>query len=239
MRNQPEVNISTIEDPVEYKIPGINHIQVNQATGLTFAKGLRALLRQDPDVILVGEIRDGETASIAVSAALTGHLVFSTLHSNDSATAIPRMLEMGVEPFLLASTVEVVIAQRLVRRICPRCRFAYELKGAEVQELFREALTYFPKAGKTTFFRGRGCDACSNTGFVGRIGIYELLVVDKVLEELITQRRNSSELLNSARKRGMKLMFDDGIDKVRAGQTTIEELLRVAAPPDTVLTSLH
>lgn len=145
MRNRPDVNISTIEDPVEYKIPGINHIQVNQETELTFAKGLRALVRQDPNIILVGEIRDGETASIAVNAALTGHLLFSTLHSNDAPTAIPRLLDMGVEPFLLASTLEVIIGQRLVRHICPSCRYSYSLSLAEAQKLFPGANKYFVK----------------------------------------------------------------------------------------------
>ncbi len=232
MRNKPDVNISTIEDPVEYKIPGINHIQVNQETELTFAKGLRALVRQDPNIILVGEIRDGETASIAVNAALTGHLLFSTLHSNDAPTAIPRLLEMGVEPFLLASTLEVVIGQRLVRHICPSCRYSYALPLPEAQKLFPGADKYFIKKEDVRLYRGKGCEACGNSGYHGRVGIYELLVITPAIEELITHRASATDISNEGRKGGLKLLFDDGFQKVQSGMTTIEELLRVAAPPD-------
>lgn len=232
MRNKPDVNISTIEDPVEYKIPGINHIQVNQETDLTFAKGLRALVRQDPNIILVGEIRDGETASIAVNAALTGHLLFSTLHSNDAATAIPRLLEMGVEPFLLASTLEVIIGQRLVRHICPSCRYSYALTLAEAHKLFPGAEKYFVKKEDIRLYRGKGCEACGNTGYRGRVGIYELLVITQEIEELITHRASATDITNEGRKHGLNLLFDDGFLKVQSGMTTIEELLRVAAPPD-------
>ncbi|MDB4978883.1 MAG: ral secretory pathway protein type pilus assembly protein PilB [Candidatus Peribacteria bacterium] len=232
MRNHPDVNISTIEDPVEYKIPGINHIQVNADTELTFAKGLRALVRQDPNIILVGEIRDGETASIAVNAALTGHLLFSTLHSNDAATAVPRLLEMGVEPFLLASTLEVIIGQRLIRRICSQCRFSYSLAAADAHKLFPGAEDYFPGKDTVRLYRGKGCESCGGTGYRSRIGIYELLVVTPEMEQLITARASTTELNNLGRKQGLKLLFDDGFDKVKAGMTTIEELLRVAAPPE-------
>ncbi len=231
LRNFPDVNISTIEDPVEYKIPGINHIQVNTETDLTFAKGLRALVRQDPNVILVGEIRDGETASIAVNAALTGHLLFSTLHANDAATAVPRLLEMGVEPFLLASTLEVIIGQRLIRKICPQCRFSYSIPLNEAQKLFPGADEYFPSKEAVRLYKGKGCEACGGTGYVGRVGIYELLVITPTIEELIVARASTTDINNAARKEGMKLLFDDGFEKVKAGQTTIEELMRVAAPP--------
>lgn len=231
MRNFPDVNISTIEDPVEYKIPGINHIQVNAETNLTFANGLRALVRQDPNIILVGEIRDGETAAIAVNAALTGHLLFSTLHANDAATAIPRLLEMGVEPFLLASTLEVIIGQRLVRRICPQCRFSYSLPLADAQKLFPGAEEYFPDKEAVRLYKGKGCDHCSQTGYTGRTGIYELLVVTPQIEELIIRRATSTEVIEAGRHEGLKLLFDDGFEKVKSGVTTIEELLRVAAPP--------
>ena len=234
IRNTPDVNISTIEDPVEYKIAGINHIQANPEADLTFAKGLRALVRQDPDIILVGEIRDGETANIAVNAALTGHLLFSTLHSNDAATAIPRMLDMGVEPFLLASTLEVVIGQRLVRRICPQCRYSYGVKVGEAQHMFPGAKNFFKGRGSVTFYKGKGCDACGHTGYRGRIGIHELLVVTPEIEELIISEATSTDINNLARKQGMKLMFEDGFDKAMAGHTTIEELMRVAAPPSVV-----
>ena len=232
MRNRPDVNISTIEDPVEYKIPGINHIQVNHATGLDFSKGLRSLVRQDPDVILVGEIRDSETATIAVNAALTGHLLFSTLHANDSATAIPRLIEMGVEPFLLASTLEVIVAQRLARKICPQCRFSFTITVEEAQKLFRGAEHYFHGDEPVHLYRGKGCQACGNTGYRGRIGIYELLEISKDMEVLIVQKKNSTDILMKAREHGFMFLFEDGLDKVRAGQTTIEELSRVAAPPE-------
>jgi type IV pilus assembly protein PilB len=232
MRNNPDVNISTIEDPVEYKIPGINHIQVNAEAELTFAKGLRALVRQDPNIILVGEIRDGETAAIAVNAALTGHLLFSTLHSNDAATAVPRLLEMGVEPFLLASTLEVVIGQRLIRRICPQCRYSYSLTLPEARKLFPGADKYFLKKDDVRLYKGKGCEACGGTGFRGRVGIYELLVITPEIQELITRRASSTELNEKGRTQGLKLLFDDGFEKVKAGMTTIEELMRVAAPPE-------
>ncbi len=231
MRNQPDINISTIEDPVEYKIRGINHIQVNPKTNLTFASGLRALVRQDPDIVLVGEIRDGETADISVNAALTGHLLFSTLHSNDSATAVPRLLDMGVEPFLLASTLEVVIGQRLVRRICPDCRFSYSISASEAKGLFSGAAKYFRGNKKVTLYKGKGCESCGETGFRGRIGIYELLEITPAIEDLIIARATSAEISTCACKHGMQLMFDDGFQKVLSGMTTIEELMRVAAPP--------
>lgn len=234
MRNRPDVNISTVEDPVEYKIPGINHIQINMGTGLTFAKGLRALVRQDPDIILVGEIRDAETASIAVNAALTGHLLFSTLHANDSATAVPRLIEMGVEPFLLASTLEVIVAQRLARKICPNCRFSFTIPVTEAQTLFRGANHYFTGSEPVHLYRGKGCDACGNTGYRGRIGIYELLEINKDMEALIVQKKNSTELLLKAREHGFMFLFEDGLDKAKAGLTTIEELMRIAAPPEEI-----
>ncbi len=239
MRNRPDVNISTIEDPVEYKIPGINHIQVNQATGLTFAKGLRSLVRQDPDIVLVGEIRDSETAQIAVNAALTGHLLFSTLHANDSATAIPRLIEMGVEPFLLASTLEVIVAQRLARRICPQCRFSFTIPAAEARGLFRGAEHYFMGEEAVHLYRGKGCEACGNTGYRGRTGIYEILPINKNMEELIVKRASSTDLLLKARENGMMFLFEDGMDKVKAGLTTIEELLRIAAPPEEIFFANH
>lgn len=237
MRNRPDVNISTVEDPVEYKIPGINHVQINQQTGLTFSKGLRALVRQDPDIVLVGEIRDSETATIAVNAALTGHLLFSTLHANDSATAVPRLIEMGVEPFLLASTLEVIVAQRLARKICNKCRFSYTIKPEEAQKLFKNADRYFTGNEPVVLYRGKGCDSCGNTGYRGRIGIYELLEVTKDLEPLIVARKNSTEILLAARKNGFMFLFEDGLDKAKSGQTTIEELLRIAAPPEDIFFS--
>lgn len=234
MLNRPDVNVSTIEDPVEYKIPGINHIQVNMQTGLTFGKGLRALMRQDPDVVLVGEIRDAETAGIAVNAALTGHLLFSTLHANDSATAIPRLIEMEVEPFVLASTLEVVVAQRLIRRICPHCRFSFTVSAKEARSLFKGAEHYFSEHEDVHFYRGKGCDACGNTGYRGRVGIYEILEVNKEIEELISARAGSTDILLKARENGMNFLFEDGLEKVKEGFTTLEELMRMAAPPEPI-----
>jgi type II secretory ATPase GspE/PulE/Tfp pilus assembly ATPase PilB-like protein len=232
LRNHPDVNISTIEDPVEYKLPGINHIQVNPKTGLTFASGLRALVRQDPDVILVGEIRDGETADIAVNAALTGHLLFSTLHANDAATAVPRLLDMGVEPFLMASTLEVILAQRLVRRLCPQCRYSYSVTRADVEKTFPIAAHAFPERGSTLLYRGKGCEACGGTGYKGRVGIHELLVITPEIEELIVKRASSTDINAMAESQGMQHLFDDGFEKMRKGVTSLEELLRVAAPSE-------
>ncbi len=232
LRNHPDVNISTIEDPVEYKVQGINHIQVNPETNLTFAQGLRALMRQDPNIILVGEIRDGETASIAVNAALTGHLLFSTLHANDAATSIPRLLDMGVEPFLLASTLEVVIAQRLLRRICPRCRYSYGILPEETAKMFKNADKFFGKKEQILLYKGKGCEACGGIGYQGRIAIHELLVITPEIEKLIVARASSADIERQARKEGLASLFEDGFEKVLNGTTTIEELLRVATPPE-------
>ena len=232
IRNKPDVNISTVEDPVEYKIPGINHIQKNDETGLTFANGLRALMRQDPDIILVGEIRDGETADISVNAALTGHLLFSTLHANTAATAVPRLLEMGVEPFLLASTLEVVLGQRLCRRICPKCRYSYALPKTELEKKYPNAKHYLPEGKICRLFKGKGCPSCSHTGYSGRLGIHELLVVTPEIEQLIIKRAASHDIEILAREQGMNLMFEDGLNKVKQGFTTMEELMRVATPPE-------
>lgn len=231
MRNHPDVNISTIEDPVEYKLTGVNHIQVNPKTDLTFATGLRALVRQDPDIILVGEIRDGETADISVNAALTGHLVFSTLHANDAATAVPRLIEMGVEPFLLASTLELVMAQRLVRRICPQCRYSYGVTKAELAAMHPHLGAYVTEE-TLLLYKGKGCQNCGGTGFKGRIGIYEMLEITPEMEALIIGRATSNEINAAARRAGMHLLFEDGFEKMLRGVTSVEELLRVAAPPE-------
>lgn len=232
IRNSPDVNISTIEDPVEYKIPGINHIQVNVKANLTFERGLRALVRQDPDIILVGEIRDNITAQISVNAALTGHLLFSTLHANDAATAVPRLLEMGIEPYLLASTLELIIAQRLMRRTCKNCRYSYSLPRSEAKQLFTHGEHYLPDEDEIMLYKGKGCDTCGGTGFKGRVGVYELMVVTPEVEDMITNRRTSGEINTVARNQGMLTLFEDGLQKVLSGLSTIDELLRVAAPPD-------
>ncbi|MGC9006470.1 MAG: GspE/PulE family protein [Sulfurihydrogenibium sp.] len=217
----PRKNIITIEDPVEYQIKGINQIQVNPKVGLTFASGLRSILRQDPDIIMVGEIRDSETADIAVHAALTGHLVLSTLHTNDAASSVARLVDMGVEPFLIANALEGVVAQRLVRKICPYCKKPYKPSRLEVEELGLDTSQDY------TFFKGEGCQFCMNTGYKGRIGIYEVLAFDDELKSLIIKTQDSIEIENLAKKKGFKTMFEDGVQKVLSGITTPQELLAV------------
>lgn len=226
---KPEVNITTIEDPVEYKIQGINQIQVNQQTNLTFSKGLRSIARQDPDVILVGEIRDLETAEIAVNAALTGHLLLSTFHANDAVSSIPRLLDMGIEPFLLASTLELIVAQRLVRRICESCRFSEQMSLATLKKKHPVIANYFPKG--TTLYSGKGCSSCNLTGYKGRVAVFELLHVTSEMQDLIVSNPASNKLFELARAQGLVTMWEDGLDKVRSGTTTITELMRVVQPP--------
>lgn len=228
--NTREVNIQTIEDPVEYDIAGVNQIQVNVKTSLTFAKGLRSIVRQDPDIILVGEIRDEETAGIAVNAAMTGHLVLSTLHTNDAATAIPRLLEMGIEPFLMASSVNAIIAQRLVRRICSHCITSQSedleaLKKSIDPAVFKKL---FGTKKKARLFAGKGCSTCGHSGFDGRVGIFEVLEMTKALRELIMARANADVIAEKAKEEGMTTMLEDGLKKAQEGITTISEVLRVA-----------
>jgi type II secretory ATPase GspE/PulE/Tfp pilus assembly ATPase PilB-like protein len=224
--NTRERNITTIEDPVEYKIQGINQIQANSQTNLTFAKGLRAIMRQDPNVILVGEIRDLETADIAVNASLTGHLLLSTFHANNAATAIPRFIDMGVEPFLVGSTLELVIAQRLVRRICDSCKVSYDLSKKEIEGFGEEVSKYF-KEKSLTLYKGKGYEACSKTGFKGRIGVFEYLTTSPELQDLVSNNPSTKDVSDLVRSQGFKSMFEDGIEKVKGGVTTIEELIRV------------
>lgn len=216
----PKRNIITIEDPVEYQVKGISQIQVNPKVGLTFAQGLRAILRQDPDVIMVGEIRDPETAEVAVQAALTGHLVLSTVHTNDAPSAITRLKDIGIEPFLIASSVEGVIAQRLVRKICPHCKEAYKPDKEELRELG------LPE-GDYTFYRGRGCEHCLGTGYKGRTGIFEVLELDEELKKLINHTQDANDIRNEAKKKGFKTMLEDGIEKILKGITTSSEVLSV------------
>jgi general secretion pathway protein E len=224
--NARDVSIVTIEDPIEFAIPGITQIQVNPNTNLTFSDGLRSIVRQDPDIILVGEIRDMETAGIAVNAAMTGHLLLSTLHTNDAATTLPRLLDMKVEPFLIASTVNVAIGQRLVRKLCPECRERYIMSKEEVASL-SELVSIQALAENRTVFRAKGCDACNHTGYVKRMGIYEVLEVTEDIRELIKRRASADELRRQAIKDGMVTMLDDGFRKVAEGITSIEEILRV------------
>jgi len=215
-----EIKILTLEDPIEYYLPGINQVQISEKIGLTFARGLRAFLRHDPDVVLVGEIRDKETAEVAINASLTGHLVFSTLHTNDACTANTRMLDMGVEPFLVSSSLEGVLAQRLLRTICKHCKEEYEPDLASLPPDFGI------EPGER-LWRGRGCRECRNSGYSGRLGIYELLMMTPELRELVVNRQSATALLDQARKQGLVLLREDGWRKVRAGLTTPEEVLRV------------
>lgn len=225
--NKRDVNIMTIEDPVEYDMEGVNQIQVNVKTKLTFAKGLRSIVRQDPDIILVGEIRDVETAGIAVNSAMTGHLVLSTLHTNDAATAFPRILDMKVEPYLVASTVNIVIAQRLVRKICMKCKVSAEYDISKIQLEPETINRHFAGKKKLRAYHGKGCPVCHNTGYTGRIGVYEALAVDDEIRKAIIDRLDASEIKKLAIKNGMRTMIDDGIDKIKQGLTTLDEVLRV------------
>lgn len=232
--NTREVHVSTIEDPVEYDIGGISQIQVDKKTNLTFAEGLRAIVRQDPDIIMVGEIRDEETAGIATNSAMTGHLVLSTLHANDAATTLPRLLDMGIEPFLVASTVNVVMAQRLVRKICTNCRASASLTEEEKRAIERDTQIKqtFDRLGygaldSLLVYRGEGCKVCNDTGYNGRLGIFEILEMSEAVKDLIVKRASSSEILTQAKNEGMKSMLEDGVNKVLSGITTVEEVLRV------------
>lgn len=240
--NKPEINIATVEDPIEYHMPRINQSQVSPKIGFTFAAGLRSLLRQDPDIIMVGEIRDLETAEIAIHAAMTGHLVLSTLHTNSAVATVPRLLDMGVAPFLAASTTNAVIAQRLVRKICQHCITSYNLpeevvKDLEVQFDIPDIMKTLEKKGvvsdketplhKLLFYRGKGCKKCNDSGYKGRIGIYEVLEIDEELGKLIMKKAPTSELAQAARNQGMLAMVEDGFIKAKSGVTTIEEVLRV------------
>lgn len=227
--NTRSKNITTIEDPVEYRIEGVNQIQVNKKANLTFAGGLRSILRQDPNIILVGEIRDSETASIAVNAALTGHLVVSTLHTNDAATALPRLMDMKIEPFLVASTVNVIIAQRLVRKICEMCKTKVDVTFEDFSknvppELIKQ---HFGTKKDLHIYKGSGCDICHSTGYAGRLAVFEVLEVTKSIRELILKKADSDIIMQQAKKDGMLTMLDDGLAKVVQGRTTIEEVLRV------------
>ena len=223
--NKPNKKLITVEDPVEYQISGINQVHVRPSIGLTFASGLRTMLRQAPDVIMVGEIRDFETGSIAIQAALTGHLLFSTLHTNDAAGAFTRLIDMGVKSYLVSSTVQAVMAQRLVRKICQNCREPYKPSFEELYVLGIKPGD--PKAEELQLFKGKGCKMCNYTGYKGRIGIFELLVNNDEIREMIVKRLSSYEIRDAARRHGMKLLREDGLNKVREGITTISEVIRI------------
>ena len=223
--NRPDTKIITLEDPVEYELPVINQAQINTAKGFTFAKGLRAILRQDPDILLVGEIRDVETAQLAIRAALTGHLVFSTLHTNSAAGAIPRLLDMGVEPFLLSASLVSVLAQRLVRSVCPQCagEITPDAESLERLQLTPETL------GRDTLVEGKGCSMCRETGYRGRVAVFEYLRVNKEIRRMISEGRDATEIEAASRADGMPSLRDDAVDKMCAGRTTLSEVMRVVA----------
>lgn len=226
MLSSPQVSIVTIEDPIEYAVDDIEQIQVNGNKGLTFANGLRSILRQDPNIIMVGEIRDAETASIAVNTALTGHLLLSTLHTNDAATTLPRLLDMGIEEYLVASTVSIAIGQRLVRKICEGCKEKQKMTKAMKESLAHTAFGPLLREGQE-FYKGLGCKACGESGYKDRISINEVLVADEAIREAILRKASADEIKKLAKSRGMTTMFEDGFRKAEAGLITIEEILRV------------
>jgi len=227
--NNRDVNIMTIEDPIEYDLEGINQIQVNTKANLTFATGLRSILRQDPNIILVGEIRDNETADIAINAAMTGHLVLSSLHTNDAATAIPRLFDLGTEPFLIASTVNSIIAQRLVRKIHNVCRVSQEVNSESVKRYIGKEIIkkIFGSSLKIRLYKGKGCQLCRNTGYEGRVGIFEIMEINDPIKQAILEKKNAAIITNLAIKNGMQTMLEDGLEKVKEGETTLNEVLRV------------
>jgi type IV pilus assembly protein PilB len=224
--NRPEINIITVEDPVEYRLAGVNQMQINVRAGLTFASALRSILRSDPDVVMVGEVRDGETAKLAIEAALTGHLVLSTLHTNDAPSTLTRLNEMGVEPFLTASAVSAVLAQRLARKLCTHCCEMYTPTVDELVEA-RVAPDLAAASDGMVLYRKRGCPRCSQTGYRGRIGIFQLLLMNEAIAELAVRRASRDEVEREAMAGGMRTLWDDGMAKVAAGLTSIEELARV------------
>lgn len=219
--NSPEKKIITVEDPVEYRLPGIVQVQANPKIGLTFANGLRSIVRCDPDIIMIGEIRDLETAQIAVESALTGHLVLSTLHTNDASSALTRLIEMGVEPFLVSSAIDCVLAQRLARRLCSECKEAYKPSDEILRENFPDC------KGDLVIYRAKGCRKCLNTGYKGRIGIYELMLVSDEVGRICVEKRSSEEIKKVAIQEGMRTLRENGLEKVKEGKTSIEEVLRV------------
>ncbi len=222
--NRPEVNIITVEDPVEYRLPGTNQVQTNPKAGLTFASALRSILRADPDVVLIGEIRDGETAQIAVESALTGHLVLSTLHTNDAPSALTRLTEMGIEPFLVASALDCVLAQRLARKLCDKCKEKYQ---PSFDELSHASFPFDTEDEFPTLFRPIGCSSCAGTGYKGRVAVHEVMLMSEEIERMVAEKASSEDMAKIARSQGMRTLREDGMEKVRQGITSIEEVLRV------------
>ncbi|MDI6716553.1 MAG: GspE/PulE family protein [Actinomycetota bacterium] len=223
MINSKEKNLITVEDPVEYRLPGVNQVQINTKTGLSFASALRSILRHDPDIIMIGEIRDQETASIAIESALTGHLVLSTLHTNNAPATLTRLIEMGIEPFLVGSAIDCIVSQRLARRLCMRCRESYQPTFDELVE----AGYKIDGSEPTKLYRAYGCRECGNTGYYGRVGLYEVMVMSEGIERLLVEKASVDEIAELAVSEGMKTLREDGLEKVRMGLTSIEELARV------------
>ena len=224
--NRPEINVITVEDPVEYRLAGVNQVQINVRAGLTFASALRSILRSDPDVVMVGEIRDAETAKISIEAALTGHFVLSTLHTNDAPSTITRLGEMGVEPFLTGAAVSAVLAQRLARKLCTHCCEAYQPTEAELTEL-RVAPEMLGALDGTAFYRKKGCPRCNHTGYKGRVGVFQFLRMTEEIAALAVQHASRDEIARAAAASGMRSLWDDGLEKVASGLTSLEELARV------------
>jgi type IV pilus assembly protein PilB len=222
--NTADVNIVTIEDPVEYQMMGVNQVQVRPEIGMTFASGLRSILRQDPDIVMVGEIRDSDTADIAVKAALTGHLVLSTLHTNDAAGAVTRLIDMGIEPFLVSSSLLMACAQRLLRKVCPHCKEAIQVP----QDVIKRLGMTTEDIESSTFYRGRGCSRCKETGFLGRMAILEVLTVSEEMRELVLHNTSAKAIRDLALKEGMKTLQMAGLRKAKSGQTSLDEVLRVS-----------
>ncbi len=222
--NRKDRNVLTLEDPIEFEIPGVSQTQINTKKGMTFATGLRNVLRQDPDIIMIGEIRDQETAVMGIQSALTGHLVFSTLHTNDSASAVTRLLDLGIEPYLASSSLTAVLAQRLVRRVCKHCKHEREITKQEIDQLGEQD---FAKLASEMVQCGEGCDQCRGTGYRGRLGIFELLTISDQIRSEIQSRSSAAAIRNVAMEAGMRLLRDDGIAKIRSGETTVEEVTRV------------
>jgi type IV pilus assembly protein PilB len=220
-------NITTIEDPIEYQLNGINQVQVKPSIGLTFASGLRSFLRQDPDVLLVGEIRDLETAQIAVTAALTGHLVLSTLHTNDAPTAVSRLMDIGIEPFYVGSSLLLVVAQRLMRKLCPKCKEIYQPLTADFPTKMKLGSVIIDK-----LYRPKGCEACAYTGYMGRMAVFEMMRINEEIEQLIMTRASVSDIRAAAKKAGMLTLEENGLKKIAAGETSLAELMRVISSSD-------
>ena len=221
--NDPRVNITTIEDPIEYNLTGINQTQVRSEIGVTFSAALRSILRQDPNVIMIGEIRDSETAEIAIRAALTGHLVFSTLHTNDAPSAVTRLIDMGVEPFLVASSIKMIIAQRLLRKLCPRCRKGYHPSPEELGEM------QILDSSHGTFYKPAGCSSCNSVGYRGRAAVYEMLSVQDVLSDMIAHNASASDIRRKAKEGGLHTLREAALKKAARGETSLEEVLRETA----------